>query len=128
MRMCLLITHILTSLVYLPLVSIELYPFALIGSILPDLIDYYLKLKHRNPITHNLLTPIIPLALSPPQPIALLFIAYLHHLTLDLLTKQGVYIGAEKVRLTKIESKNPLYNLLTLLLHLLIFLFLTTKA
>jgi len=96
-------------------------PLVVAGSVLPDVLDYTLRLRHRSPITHNVLTVLLLLCLLPLSPL-ILFVALgvAHHLLLDALTKRGVYVGKRTVSLHHFTSSDPFANMFITLLHLAI--------
>jgi len=91
-------------------------PYIIVGGVLPDIIDYTLKLKHRSKITHNML--IVPL-LSVTCETLPVGIGILHHLVLDMFTSFGVYVGWRRFHVTKIKSNDPLANSVVVLVHIL---------
>lgn len=109
----LLLTHIICSLLISCLFPSKFY-LILIGGVVPDIIDYAFRLKHRSKITHNLLLSTILLVISP-----YIGIGHLHHLILDVFTIQGVYFGKKRIRIVKARSNDYLANCACILLHLL---------
>jgi len=94
--------------------------FALSGSILPDVLEPMLMLKHRSKYIHNIVTAILilPLSLFSPWMIPATF-GYIHHLILDATTVTGIYIGNHQVKGT-LKTDNLLHNIFIVLIHLLL--------
>jgi len=96
--------------------------FALSGSILPDILESILMLKHRSKYIHNMVTAILilPLSLFSPWMIPAIF-GYIHHLILDATTVTGIYIGNHQIK-GALKTDSLLHNIFIILIHLPLFL------
>ena len=96
------------------------WSLVLIGGVLPDMLDRGLRLRHRNPVTHNLLLSLALLTLGfVIPPFIVLSVGVLHHLFLDAPTVSGIYVGNKRISLADYKSESVEINALTVLLHLL---------
>jgi len=116
------ITHIISSICFAFLIS-NFIPISIGGlilvaitSILPDYLDIVTKAKHRGLYSHNLLIPLGALPLIYNPFLAGFAIGYGHHLMLDMLTKQGVFFGKDRIR-GFLYSNNIAHNVGVVLLH-----------
>jgi len=116
------ITHIVCGICVIAALSLFIHLtvadaiLGVIATILPDYVDIFFNLRHRNILTHNLLTP-LPAVLLYSYPGATGFlIGYLHHLFLDSMTKQGVYIGKRRIKGT-LYSRSTIDNVITIMIH-----------
>lgn len=121
-------THIICSLTLSPFIfGVNPLAIAAVGfaSILPDLLEMRLResglpIPHRNPFTHNLITPMLFVApaMYIPQ-LWMLAFGYFHHLLLDALTVTGVWFFSYKLR-GPFKSYDPGQNVFVVVLHALL--------
>jgi len=112
-----LFTHAVCAAILSSLLPLNPVP-VIIGGILPDVIDYIFRLQHRNKATHNILLPLAICLISPDA--SALALGLLHHLLLDIVTAQGVYVGPKRVRVGSIHSVSFLANSATILAHIML--------
>lgn len=124
------ITHLVTSISFAFLISkfipLSVAGFVLAGvsSLIPDYIDIVTKGNHRGLVSHNILVPLSLSILLYDPFLGGFVIGYGHHLIIDSLTKQGVFVGKERIR-GYLYSKKIIHNVLVIFLHyvaLLLFL------
>jgi len=112
-------THIISS---LALAALFGQPLIVAGSVLPDVSERALRLKHRHKAVHNFATgavfTLLSLVLIPP--LAWIGVGFLHHLVLDI-TRHGVYIVEKRIS-SPLSTDNPLHNAVVTALHLLMFM------
>ena len=98
--------------------------FSLIGSILPDLLEPWLGLRHRSKYVHNLAAafPLILLGIFFSDWIMALGLAYIHHILLDSTTVTGIYVLDRRVK-GSFKTSNLMHNIVIVLAHVLILLF-----
>jgi len=96
--------------------------FSLIGSILPDLLEFWLGLSHRSRYIHEVAVaaPLILLGVFSEWLLAI-GLAYAHHIILDVTTVTGSYICNQKFR-GPLRNNSLSHNIMIILAHLLIML------
>lgn len=100
--------------------------FSLIGSVLPDILEKWLGLTHRNKYIHNYDTAVMVLLAGLfSQLILALGIGWLYHLLLDTLTVRGTYLFDDKIR-WRLKTTNPFHNMLTIMVHVLLLAIIMT--
>jgi len=116
------VTHIITAICFAVLVSIFI-PISTVAlilvaltSILPDYLDIATRARHRGLYSHNLLVPLGALPLLYHPLLSGFVIGYGHHLIIDMLTKQGVFIGRKRIK-GFLYSNNITHNVGVILLH-----------
>lgn len=116
------VTHIITAICFAVLVSIFI-PISTVAlilvaltSILPDYLDIVTRARHRGLYSHNLLVPLGALPLLYHPLLSGFVIGYGHHLIIDMLTKQGVFIGRKRIK-GFLYSNNITHNVGVILLH-----------
>jgi len=115
-------THLVTSISFAFMVSgfFNLSAAGLVvagvSSVVPDYIDIVSRSNHRGLVSHNLLIPLSLLILTYNSLFAGFVIGYGHHLMIDALTKQGVFLGKERIR-GGLYSKKISHNVLVIVLH-----------
>ena len=113
-----LVTHAVCSLA-VGLLMPGALPLVIAGAVLPDVLDRALRLRHRSPLTHNILTAALIACMYPVVPAAAyIALGVTHHLLLDVMTVQGVYVGNRRIAVGHLVSSDPVANIVITLLHL----------
>jgi len=117
------LTHAICTLALALAAAPQLAPLAVAGALLPDVLDRALRLRHRSRATHELVAALALAAASPLLPPLLpLALGWAHHLLLDSLTVQGVYVLGRRVSLSRAKSCDPLLNAAAVVVHLALLL------
>jgi len=125
------VTHLVTALCFIYIVSLFVpisyggFILAGVASIVPDYFERVAGLRHRSVYFHNWLIPLAMIFFVVHPTLAGIPLGYGHHLAIDSLTKQGVYVGSRKKRVRGfLYSLNLGHNAIVVLLHYLALIFL----
>lgn len=123
------ITHLVCAFCFVYIISLFIpisyagFLLALICSVAPDYLEVVLRIKHRGVYLHNWMIPILTIPLIVNPTLAGFPLGYGHHLALDSITKNGVYIGSKKKIRGHLYALNPVHNAAIILLHCVALMF-----
>jgi len=106
---------------YIP-ISYLGFMVATITSIIPDYFEAVAKTRHRSVYFHNWLIPLATIILIADPTFAGIPLGYGHHLAIDSLTRQGVYVGSKRRIKGVLYSTNLAHNAIVILTHYIILM------